>query len=468
MTALHFGTALLPEGWRDDVRIEVKDGVIAAVTPDAPLVAGDERYSIGVPGMPNLHSHAFQRGMAGLAEHGAAGPDDFWTWREAMYRVALSVTPDDVEAIAAQLYVEMLEAGFTRVGEFHYLHHDVDGRPYADIAEMGTRIAAAATETGIGLTLLPVFYAHADFGGAPPTEGQRRFICDLDGFGRLFEASQRLVAKLKGGNIGVAPHSLRAVTPAELSAVIPLATDGPIHIHAAEQVREVEACLAWSGKRPIEWLLEHAQVDDRWCLIHSTHMTETETNALAASGAAAGLCPITEGNLGDGIFNGRHFLEAGGPFGIGSDSNVLIDLGAELRQLEYVQRLRDRARNRMVSQGRSTGRTLFEKAIEGGARALAQGPGGLRVGGSADVVSLRPGHIALEGRTGDRILDGWIFAANSPVVDSVWVRPASSPPGCRASFSTSAAPPNRVKALNNKSQIRAKRVLAMAEPAEAR
>ncbi len=420
--ALHFGTGLLPEGWRENVRIRIDAGRIAAIAADASAEAGDERHAIGVPGMLNLHSHAFQRAMAGLAEYGSAGPDDFWTWREAMYRVALSVTPDDVEAIAAQLYVEMLEAGFTRVGEFHYLHHGTDGAPYADVAEMANRILAAASATGIGMTLLPVFYAHGDFGGAPPTAGQRRFLSDIDGFSRLFEASRPAVAKLDGGNIGIAPHSLRAVTPAELAALLPLSPDGPIHIHAAEQVREVEACLAWSGKRPVEWLLNNVPVDPRWCLIHATHMTEAETEALAARGATAGLCPITEGNLGDGIFNGRLFLERGGSFGIGTDSNVLVDVAAELRQLEYAQRLRDRARNRMDVDRKSTGRTLFEKAVEGGTRALCGGAAGFAAGASADIVSLRSDHIMLEGRTGDGILDAWIFAARDSLVDGVWTR----------------------------------------------
>ncbi len=421
MPALHFGTALLPDGWRDNVRIAIGDGVAVTVTPGAEPAPADERHAIGVAGMPNVHSHAFQRGMAGLAENGSAGPDDFWTWREAMYRVALSVTPDDVEAIAAQLYVEMLEAGFTRVGEFHYLHHDSDGAPYADIAEMAGRVLAAATATGIGMTLLPVLYAHGDFGGAPPNPGQRRFICGVKDFERLLEASRALVSRLQGANIGVAPHSLRAVTPDELAAVLQMTTTEPVHIHAAEQVREVEACLAWSGQRPVEWLLDHAALDARWCLIHATHMTDAETKALAARDATAGLCPITEANLGDGLFNGKLFLEQGGRFGIGTDSNVLVDVGAELRQLEYAQRLRDRARNRMDVEGKSTGRTLFDGAVDGGARALGRGPAGLAVGASADIVSLRSDHIMLEGRTGDRILDAWIFAAKDAGVDCVWV-----------------------------------------------
>jgi formiminoglutamate deiminase len=420
--ALHFATALLSEGWRSDVRLVIAAGRILSVETAAGARPGDERHAIGLPGIPNLHSHAFQRAMAGLAEYGGAGPDDFWSWREVMYRVALSVTPDDVEAIATWLYVEMLEAGFTRVGEFHYLHHDQDGDPYSDIAEMSKRIAAAAESAGIRLTLLPVFYAHGDFGGTPPTSGQRRFVSSIDGFARLLDASRPDIAKLEGANLGLAPHSLRAVTPEELSTLLPLAGTAPVHIHAAEQMREVEACLAWSARRPVEWLLEKASVDERWCLVHATHMTDEETEALASAGATAGLCPITEANLGDGAFKGRAYMDGGGAFGIGSDSNVLIDPAAELRQLEYAQRLVDQARNRMSVPGKSTGRTLFDAAVAGGTKALGVDSVGIAAGSPADIVSLRSDHIALEGMTGDRILDAWIFAAREPLIDCVWVR----------------------------------------------
>jgi hypothetical protein len=237
--------------------------------------AGDTRVGILVPGLPNLHSHAFQRGMAGLTEIGGGDGDSFWSWRELMYRFLAHLRPDAVQAIAAQAYMEMLESGFTRVGEFHYLHHDADGRAYANRAEMSARIAAAADQTGIGLTLLPVFYAHADFGGAAPNPAQRRLIHDVDGFAQLLEAAKPALAALPDAVLGIAPHSLRAVTGEELSALLPL-TDGPVHIHIAEQVREVEACLAWSGQRPVQWLYDHAPVDARWCLVHATHITDDE------------------------------------------------------------------------------------------------------------------------------------------------------------------------------------------------
>jgi formimidoylglutamate deiminase len=421
MATLFFGEALLPQGFARNVRISVAGGLIAGVEAGATARPGEERHAIGLPGMPNLHSHAFQRGMAGLAEVRGPSSDSFWTWRDVMYRFALAMSPEDVEAVAAQLYVEMLEEGFTRVGEFHYLHHDRDGEPYANLGEMAARIAVAAERTGIGLTLLPVFYAHAGFGGAPPDRGQRRFVNDLDRFARLMEESRAAVSGLEGARLGVAPHSLRAVTARELASLVPLAQAGPVHIHVAEQRKEVDDCLSWSGARPVEWLLAHAQVDESWCLIHATHMTGEETRAVAAAGAIAGLCPITEANLGDGTFNASEFTEAGGEFGIGSDSNVLVGLADELRQLEYSQRLHHRARNVMAAEeGRSTGRALYEGALLGGARSLGSANTGLVEGAPADFLSLDASHPALIGRRGDAVLDGFVFSARGSMVDCVW------------------------------------------------
>jgi len=423
MASLYFEEALLKSGWATGVRIEIAGGLITGVETGTRAGAGDERHAIGLPGMPNLHSHAFQRGMAGLAEIRGPDEDTFWTWREMMYRLALAMCPDDVEAVAALAYVEMLEAGFTRVGEFHYLHHDRDGRPFRDPAEMAGRIIVAAGETGIGLTLLPVFYAHGGFGGQSPAPNQRRFICDPDAFGRLIEASRRAALAHPRSVIGVAPHSLRAVTPEELAAIQPLAGDGPIHIHAAEQLREVDDCLAWSGRRPVEWLLEEAAADSRWCIVHATHMTQEETQRMAAAGVVAGLCPVTEANLGDGIFNGPHFMSSGGRFGIGSDSNVLVGVADELRQLEYAQRLHGRQRNVMSrGEGASTGRTLYEAAAQGGAAALGAPAAVLAPGAPADILSLDAANPALLERRGDRVLDAWIFAARTSPVDCVWVR----------------------------------------------
>lgn len=421
MSRLHFASALLPSGWANDVQVVITAGAIAAVTPGVAPAAGDERHAIALPGLASLHSHAFQRGMAGLAELRGDSTDTFWTWRETMYRFALAMTPDDVAAVATLLYVEMLERGFTRVGEFHYLHHDRDGSHYADPAEMATRIAEASEASGIALTLLPSFYAHGSFGGVAPHDGQRRFICSVDQFAKLMAASRKAIATLPGANIGIAPHSLRAVAPDELTAIIPLADGGPIHIHAAEQVKEVEDCLAWSGRRPVQWLLEHVPVDQRWCLIHATHTTNEEVNAFAKTGAVAGLCPITEASLGDGIFPAREFLDAGGLFSVGTDSNVLVGVADELRQLEYGQRLKHRARNVLSGgAGRSTGRTLFDHAFAGGARALAQPIAGLTPGARADIVTLDTAHPSLAGRTRDAVIDGWIFAAGNGTIDCVW------------------------------------------------
>jgi len=423
LTQLHCSSALLPQGLARDVRLTIRDGLIETLETGVPPKQGDERFACVLPGMPNLHSHAFQRAMAGLAERRGPGADSFWSWREQMYHFALSMTPDDLEAVATKLYAEMLEAGFTRVGEFHYLHHDRDGSPFANIAEMSERIAAAAQETGIGLTLLPVAYARGGFGGLPSQEGQRRFINTPERYARLLEGARAAVSRLDGGVVGVAPHSLRAVTPEELAAFIAMAGDKPIHIHIAEQVKEVEDCLTWSGQRPVEWLLAHADVDARWCLIHATHMIEEETLALARSGAVAGLCPITEANLGDGFFPVSAFRDAGGLYGIGSDSNVEITVSGELRLLEYGQRLLHRARNVIANgAGASTGVTLLSEALHGGAQALGAGPSALEVGASADLVALRHDHPALPTAREDTLVDSWIFAQSHGLIDSVYVR----------------------------------------------
>ena len=418
-SCLWFAEALLPGGWASAVRLTIEDGRIARV--ETGVLAEGERHEVALPGMANLHSHAFQRAMAGLTERQDAAfkagsgsaqqnvPDSFWTWREVMYRHVDRLTPDDVEAVAALAYMEMLEGGFTRVGEFHYLHHDPDGIAYSDPAEMAGRIVAAAETAGIGLTLLPVFYAHSGFGGQPPAHGQRRFVNDLDRFADVWHGARRHARRLPDAVMGVAPHSLRAVTAQQLDAVAML-SDGPVHIHIAEQDKEVADCIAAYGARPVEWLLDHAGVDDGWCLVHATHMTKTETEALARSGAVAGLCPITEANLGDGIFPAVDFTAAGGRFGIGSDCNVLIDAAQELRTLEYSQRYIHKSRN-LVSD-------LFGRAIAGGAQALGVA-GGLIEGAPADIVTLDAGHAALLDKAGWARLDAHIFAATASI-DGVW------------------------------------------------
>ncbi len=423
MPSVWFDTVLLGDDWRHRVRVSHSGGVIIAVETDAAPLPDDERAAIGVPGLGDVHSHAFQRGMAGLAERRGRDGDDFWSWRQAMYRFVDHLDPPDVEAVAALAYAEMLESGFTRVGEFHYLHHDCDGAPYADIAELAARLAAAADSTGIGLTLLPVFYAHSGFAGAPSHAEQRRFVNTPDTYARLVGASRHALEGLPDAVVGLAPHSLRAVTPDELAQILPLAEDGPIHIHIAEQAREVEDCIAWSGRRPVEWLLDNVPIDARWCLVHATHLTDAETDRLARGSGVVGLCPITEANLGDGLFPAERFVEGGGRFGVGSDSNVLIDAAEELRLLEYGQRLCGRKRNVLASGDRpSVGGALFRAALAGGGQALGVGRGGIQVGASADMVSLDASHPAFIGREGDSLLDGWLFAARGGAVDGVWRR----------------------------------------------
>ncbi len=420
-STLHFEWALLPEGWSRNVRVTLVGDRIAELEPAARASDADERHAIGLPGLGNGHSHGFQRAMAGLTEWKDAAAASFWTWRDTMYRFLDGIGPDELEAVTAQTYVEMLEAGFTRVGEFHYLHHDASGREYADIGEMAARVAAAASDTGIALTLLPVFYAHAGFGGAPPAAGQRRFICSLDQYQRLLASCERATARLPDAVLGVAPHSLRAVDQSELLALTQLRPPDPLHLHIAEQTQEVDDCIAWSGQRPVDWLFDRFEVDARWSLIHATHVTSEELGRVARSHAVVGLCPITEANLGDGVFPAAEFIEQDGAFSIGTDSNVSIDAAGELQLLEYGQRLTRRARNVLaVPGGASTGRVLFERAQAGGAQALGEQGVGLAAGGPAELVSLDASVMPFVPTTPDQWLDHWIFAARRPMIDCVW------------------------------------------------
>lgn len=416
--------AFIAGSLRADVAISVDArGNIAAVgesAPQAERIAG-----IVLPGMPDLHSHAFQRAMAGLAERAGPEGDNFWSWREVMYRFLGVLSPEDVQAIAAQLYVECLKHGFTTVGEFHYLHNDPAGAVYDDPAELSWRVLAGAEAAGIGLTLMPVLYQASQFGGAPPTEGQRRFVLDDETFALVCEEVDKHIAGNADWRLGLAPHSLRAVTPEGLAEVVALRDSidrsMPIHVHAAEQVREVEDCLAWSGRRPVDWLLDRG-AGEGWCLIHATHMTDEERRRLAASGAVAGLCPTTEANLGDGFFPIRDFVDEGGLFGVGTDSNVSTSPVEELRWLEYGCRLQRRARNVVEREvGASVGRSLFSQALAGGTKALARPIGAIEAGRRADLVVLDPDHPALAGRPLDRVLDAFLFNGNDTPVRDVMV-----------------------------------------------
>ncbi|MGE0733824.1 MAG: formimidoylglutamate deiminase [Alphaproteobacteria bacterium] len=429
MTILHCPSALLPDGWANDVLLDLgADGTIRGVKAESEPNGAERLAGPVVPGMANLHSHAFQYAMAGRTEHAGPGDggDDFWSWRTLMYRFVARMTPDDFEAIAAQLYLVMLKAGYTAVGEFHYLHRQADGTPYADEAEMAHRIVAAAEGAGIGLALLPVFYAHAGFGGAPILRAQKPFAHSVESFLQLLSALRVRYGKRPCFSLGIAPHSLRAVTEIQLAALLEAAAKddptGRIHIHVAEQRKEVEDCLFWSGQRPVEWLLDHAPVDGRWCLVHATHMTDSETERAARSGAVAGLCPTTEANLGDGLFPAAKFLAAGGSFGIGSDSHDSVNLREELRWLEYGQRLQAGRRNILAgASGRSTASYLFTRAAEGGAAALGHNIGCLVPGARADLVVLDDRMPPLAGAAGDALLDAWLFAANDNPVRDVYV-----------------------------------------------
>lgn len=439
MQSLFAAQALTADGWQQDVRIDIEGGVVTAITPGQ---IGAAQYDLILPGMPNVHSHAFQRAMAGLTEHASGNSgDNFWSWREVMYRFLERLTPEHIETIAQAFYIELLKSGYTAIGEFHYLHHDAAGKAYANPAELSERIIAAAQNAGIHLTLLPVLYQASNFGGIPAVAGQRRFLHSTDNFLRLLDhlspwersanASEQGEGSAvntpspnianailtspqgRGFILGVAPHSLRAVPPEALAEIVKLS--GPIHIHAAEQEKEVEDCLAWSGKRPVEWLLKNHDIDERWCLIHSTHVNAEETLALAKSGAVAGLCPSTEANLGDGIFPAEAYLQAGGRFGIGSDSHISVNPFEELKLMEYAQRLQQRRRNVLCTAATpSVGRTLYERAVAGGRQALG-------IGARADFIAIDCSTPLLQGKQGDTLLDTIIFGTAQPKVTDVFV-----------------------------------------------
>jgi len=422
-------SALLPTGWSRNVLLTWNDqGQLTQVQPDTATPPTGTGAAAGplIPGMSNLHSHAFQRALAGLTEYRGETQDSFWSWRTLMYRFAARLGPDQLEAIAFGLYVEMLEAGYTAVCEFHYVHHDIDGQPYADDATLALALLRAAQRSGIGMTLLPVLYQTSGFGGLPPSERQRRFIRSTNSMLRLLERLKPLCER-QAARLGLAPHSLRAVAPEALREALAgldaIDVTAPVHIHIAEQPREVDACLAWSGQRPVAWLLDHAEVNRRWCLVHATHMDADEYARAAASGAVAGLCPTTEANLGDGIFDLPAWQAAAGRWGIGSDSHICVNAAEELMLLEYSQRLATRQRNVAATRAQpQVASAMTLAAVQGGAQAAGRAIGGIAVGQQADFVVLDAQHPALQGLTAPDMLSAHVFASHrSSAIGAVWV-----------------------------------------------
>ena len=421
--------ALLPTGWARDVLLYWNEqGLLTYVKSKAACPAGTfQTAGPLLPGMPNLHSHAFQRAFGGLTEYRGAAQDSFWSWRSLMYRLAAAITPEQLEAIATGLYVEMLEAGYTSVCEFHYVHHDHDGRPYADDAALSMCLLRAAARAGMGLTLLPVLYQTSGFGGTSPSAGQRRFIRSTDNMLALLQKLKPL-CESQGARLGLAPHSLRAVPPDSLrealAGLYALDVTAPVHIHIAEQTAEVDACQAWSGQRPVQWLLDHTPVDARWCLVHATHMTPEESICAARTDAVAGLCPSTEANLGDGIFDAASWLQGGGRWGVGSDSHACVNAAEELMLLEYSQRLATRQRNVLASTEQpSVATAMTLAAVAGGAQASARPVSGLAVGQQADMVALDAPHSLLRDLPSpEAMLSAHVFASHrQSALQQVWV-----------------------------------------------
>jgi formimidoylglutamate deiminase len=412
--------ALLPDGWRANVRLAWDaSGTLTAVTPDAQPASGEETAQLVVPGMINLHSHAFQRALGGLTETAGDGPDSFWTWRDLMYRFARNITPEHIEAIAAQLFSECLRHGYTSVCEFHYVQRDQHGDMYARPAETAERVVAAAGLAGIGVTMLPVLYSYAGFGEQPLKPEQQRFRTGAADVLQVIDALDPL--RSAQVEVGVAPHSLRAAAHAQIRDVLAaLPRERPVHIHIAEQQAEVAQCLDATGMRPVRYLMEQFDIDQRWCLVHATHLDDGETAALAASGAIAGLCPTTEANLGDGLFPLAPFLAAGGRFGIGSDSHVSQSPVEELRWLEYGQRLQHQRRNVAASDAqRRVGDFLWRGALAGGALATGRPVGALAPGKRADLLVLDAAHPNLSAIDPDDVLSTFVFCGNDNLVRDV-------------------------------------------------
>jgi formimidoylglutamate deiminase len=422
MAAFFAPRALLADGWHENVLITTDaSGQITELVPDSAPGSASRLAGPVIPAIANLHSHAFQRAMAGLAEVAGDPQDSFWTWRDLMYRMVQRLSPEQVGDIATHLYIDMLKGGYSQVAEFHYLHHDPQGQTYADDAMLLNLINAAET-AGIGQTLLPVLYSYSGFGSQPASDGQRRFIQQTDAYLHQQQRVAQWSAAKPLLNHGICFHSLRAVSEAQMREVLSASHAAvPVHIHVAEQEKEVNDSLAWSGERPVAWLYNRFEVDQRWCLIHATHLDSDEIQRMAASGAVAGLCPTTEANLGDGIFPAVDYIARGGRWGIGSDSHVSLSTLEELRWLEYGQRLRDRRRNRITLPNQpSVGDLLWQQAAQGGAQACAIATGELAVGKRADWLVLE-NDAFLSSVSSASLLNRWLFGGTHSQIRDVFV-----------------------------------------------
>ncbi|TKB46764.1 formimidoylglutamate deiminase [Thalassotalea mangrovi] len=416
---------LLDSGWHKNKTLVIENGVITDITDDRPADAVIANGPV-IPGMVNCHSHAFQRGFAGFSEQGSESKDSFWTWRKIMYKFVDHISPEQAKIIARQLYIEMLKAGYTRVAEFHYLHHDPQGNPYPQLSTMARSVFDAASDAGIGMTMLPVLYRFSGFGPAEPTHGQRRFINSIAQFNQLVSECFDYAKSLTNANVGIAPHSLRAVDLPSLQAAVQhlkdLDANAPVHIHIAEQMQEVNDCLQHYQKRPVQWLLDNMDVDQHWCLIHATHINHRELQGIADAGAIAGICPTTEANLGDGIFPTEEFLDVGGQLAIGSDSHISVSATEELRLLEYAQRLQKQQRAVLAnSTTPSVGRNLWQHSAKGGALSTSSNTGVIAIGRQADLLVLDAEKLRLYAGGSDYRMDSFIFACASNAVRDVMV-----------------------------------------------
>ncbi|QDO99953.1 formimidoylglutamate deiminase [Thalassotalea sp. PS06] len=416
---------LLDNGWQHDKTLIINNGIIADIidgkTEPAVVASGPV-----IPGMVNCHSHAFQRGFAGFSEQGSEGNDSFWTWRKIMYKFVDHISPEQAQVIARQLYIEMLKAGYTRVAEFHYLHHDSEGKPYPELSTMAKAVFKAASESGIGITMLPVLYRFSGFGPLAPTHGQRRFINSVEQFNQLVSDCIEHAKTQSNANVGIAPHSLRAVDLESLQGAVAhlksLDDKAPVHIHIAEQMQEVNDCLVHYQKRPVQWLLDNIDIDSSWCLIHATHIDDSELKGIVETGAIAGICPTTEANLGDGIFPTVEFLEAGGRLAIGSDSHISVNACEELKLLEYAQRLQKQQRAVLATTATpSVGRCLWQHSTKGGAISTASNTGEIAIGRQADLLVLDQDKLRLYAGGDDYRMDSFIFASASNAVRDVMV-----------------------------------------------